>query len=223
MPFWNEAFYFERRGDRYVYRPTVFSAGFDVSTPEKEALFQGLNRLNWRSLWGGGVLIILAAGAFMTGLIETRQKIQWFLLISILIVAGLAVTFLFCRDRLTSRVLGHRTPDVPRLPFRQALARPRPLVGARYAIPVLRSVGVLLGLTMAAGDMLTLYLIFTAYRAGLIAEGAEEIAAVQKFASLTLNNPAFWLVVGVFNAVLLAAVVFLIRQIRRLRTAPGIT
>lgn len=223
MSFWNEAFYFERRGDRYVYRPTVFSAGFDVSAPEKDELFRGLERLNWRCLLEGGVVIVLAAGAFMAGVIETRDQIQWFLVSSILIVAALAVSFLYRRDRLTSRILGHRAPDVPRLPIRQALARPRPLVGQRYALPVLRSVGILLGLTMVAADALVLYVILAAYRAGQIAEGAEEIAAVERLVSLTLKNPAFWLVVGLFNAVLLAAVVFLIRLLRRLRAAPGNT
>jgi hypothetical protein len=52
MAFWNEAFYFERRGDRYIYRPTIFSAGFDVSADEKKKLFRGLKQLNWQFLFG---------------------------------------------------------------------------------------------------------------------------------------------------------------------------
>jgi hypothetical protein len=185
---------------------------------EKRDLFQGLQRLTWRSLWEGCALIIVAAGAFMTGVIETPEQIQWFLLSSLLVIAALAVTFLYRRDRLTSRVLRHRSANVARLPLGQALAKRRPLIDERYAIRVLRSAGMLLGLAMLAGDALALYLIFAGYRAGLVAEGAEEIAAVEAFVSLTLTNPAFWLVVAIFNAVLLAAIVFVVRQVRRLRT-----
>jgi hypothetical protein len=123
--------------------------------------------------------------------------------------------------RLTSRVLGNRTADVPRLPLRRALTQPRPVIRVRYAIPVLWSVCVLVCLTIAAGDALVLYVIFAAYRAGLIAERPEEIAAVEKLLSLTANNLAFWVVVAVFNAILIAAVILLICQVRSIRARPG--
>ena len=108
MAFWNEAYFFERRGERYVYRPTVFSAGFDVSADEKEELFQGLIRLNWQVLIWGLLLVGCIAAAFMTGLVQTNAKVQWFLFSSIVIVAVLTLIAIDYRDRLVSRILKNR-------------------------------------------------------------------------------------------------------------------
>ena len=220
MSFWNESFYFEKRGDRYVYRPTVFSAGFDISESEKDHLFRDLKRLEWRFLFEGFVLLALIAGLFMTAVIESQTPIPWFMFFSVVALAALAVIGFYRRDRLVERVLGHRTPDVPRLPLRQALVRPRPLVTKRFAIPVLQSVIVLLGLTIAAGDALVLYLIVAAYRSRQFAEGPEETAKFEELLSLILSNAGFWLLVALFNAVLVASVVFAIRQVRLLRATP---
>lgn len=220
MSFWNEAFYFQKRGDRYVYRPTVFSEGFDISEPEKNQLFRELKRLQWRFLLEGGALIALTALVFMTGVIETQMPIPWFMISSIFAVTVLALTALYRRDRLVFRILGHRAREVPRLPLRQALAQPRPLVGKRYAIPVLQSVGILFGLAIVTVDVLVVYLTVSAYRSRQSAEGPEEIAAAEEFVSLTTNNWEFWAAVAVFNAVLFACIVWLIPQVRRLRATP---
>lgn len=222
MSFFNEAFWFEKRGERYVYRPTVFSAGFDVSVDEKDALFRGLTQLGWRSLAEGAVLIALGAGAVLLGgVTDTREQITWFLSGAILGIAALAAADFRRRDRLKSRVLGNRAADVPRLSFRQALAQPRPMVGQRFAVPVLRSAGVLIGFATVAGDGLVAWLILTVSRAVRIAEGAEQVAAAERLASLTLHSPAFWLAVALFNAVSAAAVLFAFRQARRLRSLAG--
>jgi len=195
MAFWNHAYYFERRGDRYVYRPTVFSAGFDVSGDEKEELFRGLKQLSWQLLLWGLVLVGCIAAAFMTGLIEINAKIQWFQISSIAIVAVLAVIAIDRRNRLVSRILRNRSPDVPRLPLGQALTKSRRPIGKQYAVPVLWSTAVLLGLTMGAVDATIVYLVFTV---------AKDVAAV----------PGFWLFFGVFNAIMLAAFMFAIHQAR---------
>jgi len=221
MSFWNETFYFEKHGDRYVYRPTVFSEGFDISESEKDHLVRELKRLIWRFLLEGGILIALTAGLFMTGVIETQSPIPWFMVSSVVALAALAVTVFYRRDRLVEKVLGRRAPDVPRLPSRQALAKPRPLVTKRYAIPVLQSAIILFGLTIAAGDGLVLYVIVAAFRSGQFAEGPEETAAAEALLSLTASNTAFWAAILLFNAALFAGVVFLILQVRRLRAAAG--
>ena len=220
MSFWNEAFYFEKRGDRYVYRPMVFSAGFDISESEKNQLFRGLNRLQWRCLFEGMVIIGLIFGLFATAVIDSQTPILWFMLLSVVALAALAVTVLFRRDRLIVRILGHRNPEVPRLPFGQALATPRPPVNKRFAIRIFQSVIVLLGLAMAIADAFVLYVIVVAYRSHQLAEGGEETAAVEKFVSLTLSDAGFWVLVALVNAVLLAGIVFAIRQVRRLRAGP---
>jgi MFS family permease len=195
MAFWNEAFYFERRGDRYIYRPTIFSAGFDVSADEKEELFRGLKRQSWQISLAALVLAGCIAGALMTGLIETNAKVQWFQISSILMVAVLAVIAIHGRDRLASRILGNRSPDVPRLPIRQALTRSRRPIGKQYAVPVLWSAAILLGLAMGTVDATIVYLVFAV---------AKDVAAVR----------GFWLLVGIFNAIMLATFVFAIHQAR---------
>lgn len=217
MSFWNEDFYFEKRGDRYVYRPTVLSEGFDVSESEKDRLFAALKRLQWRSLLEGAIAITVLALAFMTGAIETKMPIQWFLISAILAVAVLGLTVAHRRDRQVSDILGGRRPDVPRLPFRQALSRPRPVIARRYAVPVLRSVVVLFGLAIALCDALVVYLVVTAYRSQEIAEGTKEMAAVEQFFALTVHSWEFWAVVFVINAVLIGCIAALIAQVRILR------
>jgi len=220
MSFWNKIFYFEKHGDRYVYRPTAFSEGFDISESEKDQLLRGLNRLMWRFLIEGGILIALIAGLFMTGVIETQKPIPWFMVSGVVALAALAMIEFYRRDRLVAQVLGRRAPDVPRLSIKQALANPRPLVTKRDAILVFQSVIVLLGLAIAAGDALVLYAIATAFRSGQFAEGPEETAAITTLLSLTASNAVFWVVVVLFNAVLFAGVVFSILQVRRLRATP---
>ena len=219
MSFWNESFYFEKHGDRYVYRRTVFSAGFDISESEKERLLRELKRLQWRFFFEGIILLALVAGLFMSAVIESQTPILWFMFFSIVTLAALAITAFYWSDKLIVRVLGHRKPDVPRLPMGQALVKPRPFVTARFAISVFQSVIVLLGLAIAAGDALVLYVVVAVYRSRQLAEGPEDTAAVEELLSLT-SNAGFWMVVALFNAVLLVSVVFCIRQVRHLRATP---
>jgi hypothetical protein len=118
MSFWNEAFYFEKRGDRYVYRHNILSDGYDISEAEKDALFAGLKRLQFGVLILGGVIIASSALLFMTGTIQTQMPILWFMISSILAAAILTLLALYRRDRLVSQVLGNRAPDVPRRRWR---------------------------------------------------------------------------------------------------------
>ena len=103
------------------------------------------------------------------------------------------------------------------------MTKPRPLIGKRYAVPVLQSVVVLLGLTLVATDSLFAYLVVTAYRSRQIAEGPDEIAAATRFADLTLGNPGFWIAVVLLNAIVVATMVFFRRQVQRLRAHPDFT
>ena len=220
MSFWNKTFYFEKHGDRHVYRPTAFSKGFDISESEKDQLLRDLNRLIWRTIIEGGILIALIAGLFMTGVIETQKPIFWFMVSSVVALAALAVTEFYRRDRLVAQILGRRAPDVPRLPLRQALAKPRPLVAKRDAILVFQRLIILFGLAIAAGDALVLYVIAAAFRSRQFAEGPEEVSTIAELVSLAASNAVFWVAIALFIAVLFAGVVFLILQVRRLRAAP---
>jgi hypothetical protein len=96
----------------------VFSDGYDISEAEKDALFTGLKRLQFGVLLLGGVIIALIGLLFMTGMIQTQMPIPWFMVSSILAAAVLTLVALHRRDRLVSRVLGNRAPDVPRLDWR---------------------------------------------------------------------------------------------------------
>lgn len=222
MSFWNESFFFEKYGDRYVYRPTVLSAGFDVSETEKDRLFRGLLRLQRRFLIEGFVVLALIFGFFQIAVFNSQRSITWFMISSLIVLSALAVVLLHRRDRLIRQVLGHRTPEVPRLPFREALARPRPLVSTRLAIPILKSVVVLHGLVIGAGDAFVLYVVVIAFGSRQSAEAPEELSAALKALSDVLNGAGFWVVVGLFNVILLVSITFFVRQMRRHRDNPDI-
>ena len=145
---------------RLSLRSILWPRSKHVSADEKEELFRGLKRQSWQISLVALVLAGCIAGALMTGLIETNAKVQWFQISSILMVAVLAVIAIHGRDRLASRILGNRSPDVPRLPIRQALTRSRRPIGKQYAVPVLWSAAILLGLAMGTVDATIVYLVF---------------------------------------------------------------
>jgi len=222
MSFWNEGVYFERRGDRFVYRATLLSPGFDISASEKDSLFRALARLQWRTLAEGLGLVAAIAVLFMSGVTGVQQPIPWFLICGIGGIAVLALSVLRRRDRLIVRVLGRRTPDLPRWPLRQAMAKPQPLVSKRYGIPVLRSVIVLFACAMAAGDGLATYVVLAAYRARWVAQWPEDMTAADELLSLTVGEAWFWVALALFNAILFAAAFAMHRSVRRLRVNPSI-
>lgn len=207
MVLWNQTHYFEKRSAGYVYRPTAFAQGFSISEREKDLLYRDLRRLEGRFLIAGVFLIALTAGVFMTGLIETAAPIAWFMFCSVVCVTLLAATAVYRRNRLVGRILGHRDPDVARLPFKQALAAPRPSINTRHAVMVLQSTVVLLALALAVGDALVLYLIFTPN--GSVGPGG--------LATLGMGHAGLWAAAAVLNVVLIAGMVFAMRQARRLR------
>ena len=210
MVLWNQANYFEKRNAGYVYRPTAFALGFSISEREKDLLCRDLRRLEVRFLIEGGLLIALIAGVFMTGLIEVGAPIAWFMFCSVVCVALLAATAIYRRDRLVGRVLGHRTPDVARRPFKQAFAGQRPSINKQHAIMVLQSIVVLFALALAIGDALILYLIFNANGSS----GLGEIVTGG------IGHAGLWAAAAVFNVVLIAGMVFAMRQVRHLRATP---
>ena len=207
MVLWNQAHYFEKRDAGYVYRPTALAQGFSISEREKDLLYRELRRLERRFFIEGGLLIALTAGVFMTSLIEVAAPIAWFMFCSVVGVTLLAATAVYRRDRLVGRVLGHRDPDVARLPFRQALAAPRPSINKRHAIMVLQSMAVLFALALIVGDALVFYVIF-------IASGS---LAIGEIVPGSIGHAGLWAAAAVFNVVLIAGMVFAMRQARHLR------
>lgn len=125
MKLQNQGHYFERRGDRFIYRPSIFSSGFSLSSEEKDRLLRELKRLNRRFLIEGFSLIVLIAGMFMAGIVRSPSPIAWFMLVSIGTVALLSITAIYRQRRLIDRTLGHHTPDVPRMPIQKVLGRNR--------------------------------------------------------------------------------------------------
>jgi len=209
MVLWNQAHYFERRNAGYVYSRTVFGQGFSISERETDLLFRDLKRLDGRFLIEGGMFIVVTTGLFMTGTIETDAPIAWFMFCSIAAVTVLAATAFYRRDRLVGRVLGHRSPDLPRLPFRQALAAPRPSVTKRHAIAIPQSVAVLFGLALTAGDAPAFYAFFVVNRS----------LGFERFLAIALDNTGLSVALAVFNVALIAGIVFMMSEIRRLRAA----
>ena len=220
MKLLNQGHYFERRGDKFIYRPTIFSAGFLLSSEEKDRLFGELKRLERRFFVEGFILIALIAGVFMAGILRSSTPIAWFLLVSIGAVSLLSITAIYRQRRLIDTTLGHHTPDVSRKPIRQALAQPRPILAKRYAIPIMRSMIGLILLATIAVDAFALFPIIAASRSRQIADGPADNEAITEMLSLTLYNVEYWVVIAAINVVLLLCAVFLVREERRLRALP---
>lgn len=210
MALLNQAWYFEKRDADYVYRPTVFSHGFSISEHEKDLLFTDLTRLERRLLTKGGLFIALTASVFMTGVIETGVPIAWFMICSIIGVTLLAAIEFYRRDRLVRRVLGDRDPDVARVPCGQALVESKLSFNNRRAIKVLQSTIILFAVVLAACDALVFYVV-------LLAAGS-----LEPDGPVTRCMEHAWLGVAVaaLNVVLVTAMVFAARQVRRLWTTP---
>lgn len=220
MNFLNENRYFERRDDGFVYRPTIFSAGFAVTSAEKQRLFEAIRRIEGRFLLEGLGLILLIGSLFWTGLVTSPTPIPWFIVLSVGAVLLLAPTVVWRRRRRVEAVLGRREPDVPRLPLREALMRPRPVLARRHAIPVLRSV---IGLFVAVTVVIDLVSL-TPVVAGLLPrhylEGGPDSEAIAVALSQTLYSPVYWLVVAAINVLMLGCARLLFLEVRRLRSHP---
>ncbi|NNE82978.1 MAG: hypothetical protein HKN28_03310 [Alphaproteobacteria bacterium] len=217
MKLLNQGHYFERRGNKFIYRPTIFSAGFLLSSEQKDRLLGELTRLQRRFFVEGVILIALVAGVFMAGIVRSPAPIAWFMLASIGTVLLLFITAIYRQRRLIDAILGHYTPDVPRKPIQQALAQPRPILARRYAIPIMRSTIGLILLATIAVDAFALFPIIAALRSRQIADGPADNEAITEMLSLTLYNVQYWLVIAAINIVLLLCAVFLVREERRLR------
>ena len=220
MAFWDQRLWFERSGERYVFRPMAFSRGYDISESEKDRLVRGLTRLNRRLSFAGLVTVAAIAALLMAGALETATPIAWFILLGILAVCALAAIGLAWRDRLIARVLGGREADIPRLPFGTAIATSRPPMSKRSAVPVLRSVVVLFCLCLAAGDGLVVYLLYRAHEAAQGAGGPGDQMRHGALVTALLSSAGFWVIVVLLNAILIACAILLAREVRRLPGTP---
>jgi hypothetical protein len=220
MKFLVEGFYFERLGDGFVYRPTNFSAGYSVSTEEKERLLGALKRLELRFLIEGLTLIVLIGGLFLTGSVTSPTPIPWFILLSISAVLLLAPTAFYRKRRIVKRILGGRTPDVPRIPLRQALMQPRPVIAKRYTIPILKSLVGLFILATVVVDIFALSPIIAALFPGQFIAGRTDSEAVAQALTHTLYNANYWLVFAAINVVLLTCGRLIYLEMKRIRALP---
>ena len=223
MKLFDQDYYFERHGDKFVYRTTIFSAGFSLSAEEKDRLFRKLKRLERRFLVEGFSLIVLIAGVFMAGIVRSPTPIAWFMFVSIGAVVLLFITGIYRRRRLVDTTLGHHTPDVPRMPFGQALVQPRPVLAKRYTIPIMRSMIGLVLLATIAVDALALYPVIGALRSSRFADGPDGGAAIAEMLPLTLYNVQYWTIVVAINIVLLVCVGLMLRVVRQLRALPDLS
>lgn len=210
MGFLNEEAFFERHGDRYVVRLTPFSAGYLISEAQKDALFAGLKRVDRHTAIEALLAVTLIVTLFLTGLLRSETPALWIFALSTLVLAGLTVRSLRQRGRLLKRAVGNRPPDLPHLPFWGALWKSRPPTAAeRFAVPSLSLALALLVVLLAGGDALAI-LVIAAVDAPAQQANVEEIL-----------SPTFWLALLVFNPVVVAMIVALGFESRRLRRRPG--
>ena len=220
MSIWNQGYYFEPAGERYVYRPTVFSRGYDVSKDEKDRLFRELKRLEWRSFREAFLAVTLVAILFLTGVIHGETVVLWFVLIGSLAVIALAATSTARKKQLISRVMGDRNPDVPRLPLTTAVSAHRPLVAKRYSLPVVRGAVIVTSLCLVIVNALAFYSLFAAYQAGQFADGPDYAMSVEALLAAIVYSVDYWMLVALMNASLMAFVLILVIHLRRLRRLP---
>ncbi|MDX1401106.1 MAG: hypothetical protein R3245_04215, partial [Kiloniellales bacterium] len=213
----DQGIYFERQGEGFVYRPTIFSKGFSISAAEKEQLLAGFKQLERRFLIEGLGLIAVIALVFMTGLIATPTPIPWFLLLSVGAVLALAPLAIYRKRRLVEAVLGRPEPDVPRQPIRQALTRPRPLLAKGPAITIMRSVVVLLIVATIVIDVFAFIpLVVGLLPPDVLGQTADNKAIADALAH-TLYSVPYWAGVAGVNACLLLSIWLLMGELRRIR------
>jgi hypothetical protein len=217
MAFLNEEAFFEKRGDRYVFRPSPFSAGYDVSKEEKNKLVAGLKRIDQRSLIEALGALALIASLFLAGVVRSETPVGWILAFFTLALVVVTWRSLQQRNGPIKQALGNRAPDIRRLPFWTALWRSRPLVANRVAVPVLRVVIVLLLLFLAANNVLAFMPVLAALHSRAVADAAAKHAEVAEILSRTLHNEAFWMALLLFNLVVIVAIVGLGIELRHRR------
>lgn len=222
MSFWNEAFFFERRGDRYIYRSNVFAPGYTVSKAEKDRLFSELARLQWQLVAEGGVFLAAIFAVLSFVAFDGLTRTLWLVAAVTTVLAVEAGSYFYRRDKAVARILNRRKPDLPPLPLRRALTKPRPLVSKRIAAPVVRIVAALIGLTVLIVDVFSFYIVLAAYQIRDNGAEADKAARAAELIKLTVDNPSFWLLVMLFNGFLIGIAFFLMRSVRRLRAMPEV-
>ena len=85
MKFFDESRYFERRGDRYVYRASRFAVGFEISESEKDALFTELKMLEFKALVKGFGVFCLLGIALTVQIFGDNSAHRWAAAIPIII------------------------------------------------------------------------------------------------------------------------------------------
>ena len=220
MSIWNQGYYFEHAGDRYIYRPSAFSRGYGVSKDEKDRLFNELTRLEWRSFVEAFLAVGLVATLILSGLIQGEALFFWFILIAALAVVVLTSAGMARKKKLIARVMGDRGPDVPRLPLKTAVSAHRPLVAKRYSLPVVRGAAIVAGLCLAVVNAFVAYSMVAAYRAGQFADGPDHTMSVEALLAAVVYSSSYWVLVALLNACLLAFILVLLIHLGRLRKLP---
>jgi hypothetical protein len=179
-------------------------------------LAAGLRRIDRRTVIEALIAFALIAGLFWIGVLRSQTPVGWVLVFLTLALVVLTVRSLQLRNRLLKRAVGNRRPDFPRLPLWTALWKPRPpLLVEPFAISMLRLAAVLLVVLLAGGNILAAIPVIAAWRSRAAAPA--EPAQAEEILSLTLYNDAFWLALLLFNLLVVAMIVALGIESRRLR------
>lgn len=220
---WNALF--EPQGARFIYRPNNFSAGYLVTAEEKERLIGGIKGMQKRLFLEAFFAIALFAVVLLIGLARTETVridtvVPWFTLLSVAVVALLALVASRRMRHLIRATLGDRVAEVPRLSLRQAVNKPRPGLHKRYSLPMLRGLVPLFVVAAAVIDGLALVPIIAALWSRRSATSAADFDAIDRMLSLTLYNPVYWLLVVGLTAILLFCAFLLRSEVRRIGKLP---
>jgi hypothetical protein len=156
MKFLSDRYWFEPLGQSFVFRKTLFSRGYLLSEAEKSNLSAALGHFQRRTFAEclgliAIAMLIAAIGSGGGGAALFRFAIS--MLIAIVVYAPYSI---FRQNRLVSECLAGKAATLDRMPFREAMTHPRPLLKKRIALKLLGSVRFLIVLGALAMNALVL-------------------------------------------------------------------
>lgn len=214
--YFNEQACFEERDGGYVFRPSTFARGYEVTSEEKDRLGVGLTRIAKRSVVEAVGFALIAIGIIFYDLFSSQTVNSEGIVILFLGFGAVACLALYRRDRLIARVLPRRKPDSARMRLKSILTQPRTLVAPRLAVPGMKLARAMSVLVLVLFDGLMGGV--TIYSLTMMSSLDGDVAArAEATVSRILGSGALWVAFAGVNAILGLTVVMMTREIRKVR------
>lgn len=156
MNFPSERFWFEPRGQDFVFRENAFSRGYVLTAEEKPPLLAALRKFQIRAFAEGFGLLLLAGVIAVAIPSDTSEPPVRFLVTALVAIVIYAPISILRQHRMVVRLLAGKEPTVDRRTFREAMMRPRPMIKKRHALLLIRLTRILFVLALAIFNWLLL-------------------------------------------------------------------